>query len=621
MSKHLLLVTLGPVQDFIAQARRTRDLWFGSHLLSELSRAAAKSLAENGAELIFPALAKGDPELTACDEMTRGSKPPLNVANKLLAVVPDSIDPSHAAGRAREAAMQCLRGAAYRVKGKVCGVLAKDADACFEEQIDSFLEFLAAWAPLSSEQGYAKARGEVEAAIAGRKNLRDFEPWVQQREGAPKSSLDGGRCSVLRPRGDRPKDLVQKYRIAENEQLDGVGLLKRAGGKPDQFVPITNVALACWIERASKAAERELRCLDEQCEAQGFSRVWRPDIGWTKAFHHDAQVFFPDRWRSLLEEAQAEQEARSWGQQHVRPILAVMSPPYPYVACLVADGDRMGDALSKLESPEAHRRFSENLAVFASRARTVVEREQNQGLLVYSGGDDVLAFVALPDALSCAEQLRGAFREVMKNALPRVNEADLPTLSIGIGVGHVLDGLGELLALGREAEKLAKGSDLPQAERRNGLAIVVDKRSGGKLRWRSRWDGAPLGAVERLQAAQKVLTPSEGAWISSKKIYQIRRDLLRLPAPPALQETGPGDQEMASWSALLVELVTHTLTRVDDCRGLSPDEAGLFFPLRKEDEALPAAHYHATYRAVEEWVARMLIAKTWLASQPRKRGR
>ena len=44
---HLLLVSLGPVQDFIAQARRSRDLWFGSHLLSELSRAAAKSLAED----------------------------------------------------------------------------------------------------------------------------------------------------------------------------------------------------------------------------------------------------------------------------------------------------------------------------------------------------------------------------------------------------------------------------------------------------------------------------------------------------------------------------------------------------------------------------------------------
>jgi hypothetical protein len=48
MTAHLLLVTLGPVQDFIAQARRTRDLWYGSHLLSELGRAAARVLADGG---------------------------------------------------------------------------------------------------------------------------------------------------------------------------------------------------------------------------------------------------------------------------------------------------------------------------------------------------------------------------------------------------------------------------------------------------------------------------------------------------------------------------------------------------------------------------------------------
>ena len=44
MSGHLLLVTIGPVQEFIAQARRTRDLWYGSHLLSELARAGARAL-------------------------------------------------------------------------------------------------------------------------------------------------------------------------------------------------------------------------------------------------------------------------------------------------------------------------------------------------------------------------------------------------------------------------------------------------------------------------------------------------------------------------------------------------------------------------------------------------
>jgi CRISPR-associated protein Cmr2 len=38
---YLFLVNIGPVQDFIASARRSRDLWYGSWLLSELAKAAA----------------------------------------------------------------------------------------------------------------------------------------------------------------------------------------------------------------------------------------------------------------------------------------------------------------------------------------------------------------------------------------------------------------------------------------------------------------------------------------------------------------------------------------------------------------------------------------------------
>ena len=51
--EYLLQITLGPVQDFIMTARRTRDLWFGSYLLSECSKAVAKSISDKG-KLIFP---------------------------------------------------------------------------------------------------------------------------------------------------------------------------------------------------------------------------------------------------------------------------------------------------------------------------------------------------------------------------------------------------------------------------------------------------------------------------------------------------------------------------------------------------------------------------------------
>src|SRR5437016_3506229 len=50
--QYMLLFTIGPVQSFIAQARKTRDLWLGSYLLSLLMEAAMEGMEE---QLVFPA--------------------------------------------------------------------------------------------------------------------------------------------------------------------------------------------------------------------------------------------------------------------------------------------------------------------------------------------------------------------------------------------------------------------------------------------------------------------------------------------------------------------------------------------------------------------------------------
>ena len=53
---HVLIMSVGPVQEFIAGGRKCRDLWFGSWLLSEVAVAAAKAIqaqAGDGA-LVFP---------------------------------------------------------------------------------------------------------------------------------------------------------------------------------------------------------------------------------------------------------------------------------------------------------------------------------------------------------------------------------------------------------------------------------------------------------------------------------------------------------------------------------------------------------------------------------------
>lgn len=586
MTAHLLLITLGPVQDFIAQARRTRDLWYGSHLLSELGRAAARALVDSGAKLVFPSLAAGDTQLAQCLAPLRDDNtPPQNIANKLLAEVPEGVDPQRLAEAARKAVADFWRDqVAAPVKTKCSGLLAQNIDAVWNEQIESFLEFAASWLPLGD---YAATRRQLEQAIAGRKLLRDFDPWAQGRGNVPKSSLDGARESVLLPHRQRASDKARRYRIADGEQLDAVGLVKRAGGEPDQFVPVVNVALASWLARAGQVASTELNALKTASRDAGISRVARTDLPCVSPFAFDGSVLLPSRWRSVFEEQGLQGDPEAWGRQHVTPLFRKLDEPYPYVACLVADGDRMGRAIDSLGSADAHRAFSKALAGFADEARRVVE-QQHRGALVYAGGDDVLAFVSLPEALACADALRRAFERAMATACASLPDDTRPTLSVGLGIGHVMESMGDLLALGRQAEREAKRD-------RNALAVLVDKRSGGTRVWRAQWSTGPVRALTDAAALLRDRIPS-------RKVYEIASILTRLPGPD--EATGDG------WARVLALEVKRALSRIEGA-GLRPHEVGLALD--------PRAGYAALHAQVDAWVARLLIARTFDRAAIRER--
>lgn len=93
-----LVFQVGPVQEFIAQARSTRDLWSGSYLLSWLTMHAIKAVADKyGPDaIIFPSL-KGQP-LYDFLEHRLGHSPHENevlvpcIPNRFLALVPEDID-------------------------------------------------------------------------------------------------------------------------------------------------------------------------------------------------------------------------------------------------------------------------------------------------------------------------------------------------------------------------------------------------------------------------------------------------------------------------------------------------------------------------------------------------
>ncbi|MCP3062642.1 type III-B CRISPR-associated protein Cas10/Cmr2 [Myxococcus sp. K38C18041901] len=607
---YVLVLKIGPVQGFIAQARRTRDLWFGSYLLSSLSRAMACALRDAGAELIFPhpeqldaAVPKPSGRVTKTDQALADAESVKGFPNKVLAVVKG--DAAEVARAAREAARATLRAQWKRVRA-TCGPLLTDgADAWADEQLDTFLEFHAAWAPMGDGE-YPVALEEAEAALEARRGLREFRAWTQAPPaGTHKSSLDGGRASVLkreRPRSGEWKRL----RIGEREELDALGLLKRAGGEPDQFVPVPSIGLAAWLDTASKSKDAgpELSALRGACaDHRGFTSVHRTDLAWVNAFPFDGQLLLSERWRPYFAEwsedpKEAKQEAERFADKHIRPLLDAMPvAPYPYVACLVADGDRMGELLRGLAEHggiEAHRRVSHALASFTEEARDIVQ-SRYRGMLVYAGGDDVLAFVCPADALECARALAAAFS---KHLAPVSGEA-VPTLSVGLGIGHVMESLGQLLSLGRRAEKAAKDAG------RDALAVLVAKHAGRERLWTASW--TPKGAAaEPLTRLSQDMALLGGDRLPLGKVHEVETMVRRFPAETASEEQ----------AGVLVAEVSRILARAEGrARGsearerkdkaLSLTDVGLAALAEEPPECVEKVHAELL-----SWVDRMLVAGT-----------
>lgn len=555
MSGFLLVLTIGPVQDFIASARRTRDLWFGSYLLSEVSKAAAKMIEQDQGwdSLIFPS-----PERR--ESLEKGSE--LNVANVILAKVRD---PERVFESARQAARVRWREFAGEAKDKIreCG-LHVSADL-WESQVEDAIECYGAWTPLEGD--YRQARKRVMRLLAARKQCRDFKPNAG-RQGVPKSSLDGLRESVIE--GKREIRAQARLRIKAGEQLCAIGLTKRIAGGEQAFPSVSRVAAEPWVRAVSsdprfRESWDSVKGICGELEKLKLVAHVRGNGSYGQNFPYEGTVLFRSRLKDILEEkegcpdpALAEQLiSRLHGLLKGLQSPKAMGEPTPYLAILAADGDKMGRTISDIGSAEDHRHFSTDLSGFAGAARRIVQ--ESSGVCVYSGGDDVLAFLPVDSSLSCARALRQDF--IARMGKWKDGSGKSPTLSVGVAIGHAMEDLGDLLKFAREAESLAKNGNSPSDDPRDALAVVVRARGNEACALRERWqadDGMKpldvrLGLWAELHAA---------GCLPSKFAYELRQtaEFYRTPA-------GPVAKNLAD--ALKVE--TLRIFRRKDVR-LQPDE-------------------------------------------------
>jgi CRISPR-associated protein Cmr2 len=228
----ILHFTLGPVQGFVGQARRTRDLWAGSYLLSYLAGCAMRTVKGGSGRIVFPAV-DNDPLFLA---LTTGSKPTSaadpaasvgSLPNRFKAEVPESFDPSECA----KAVQKKWQDIAQAVLEEARRLGINPSSAIWQSQIDNLWD--CAW-----------AIGEDDALLDIRKNLRTHLPPPEKGEKCTvcgeRQELSGkgmGTYDTRKEMRDWWGDVRKKLKAAEKatlfdlregERLCAVCLVKRS---------------------------------------------------------------------------------------------------------------------------------------------------------------------------------------------------------------------------------------------------------------------------------------------------------------------------------------------------------------------------------------------------------
>lgn len=493
MSKYVVIFSIGPVQTFIASARRSRDLWSGSWLLSELAKACAKSLKDSQAELIFPYV-ENDDDLKENSEFS--------VGNKIQAVITADNEErlKLVINEAKDAVNERFKNEAdnaWRDLPTADKDLRKDI---WDKQIGDYLEIQTAWVKITDD--YISATQKAGQILASRKATRDFNPSAitpyDSQLMIPKSSLDGIRETVLKE-DDSLKNLTRlKLSLSKSEQLDTVGVIKRLGfkEKAEQFTPISRVMADSWIERLiahnedlSKVKENyeELENLGVATRVRGNDKIYQN-------FAYDGQLLYSSRIDALIREWQGSDDAIvDWANElksALKPLWRKYGEPYRYGVLIRADGDRMGELLDKAKSQKEHQAITQALSAFAGGVSQIMRN--HRGHCIYAGGDDVLGFVPLDKAYECANDLQQSFLQSLAEIAGQLNVDKSPTLSVGLAICHIMTPLSVIRELASQAEKHAKGDHIENEtskinERRDALGILLSIRSGNDTKLRYNW--------------------------------------------------------------------------------------------------------------------------------------
>lgn len=471
-NQYLFLFTIGPVQSFIAQARKTRDLFAGSQILSGLIDEAMNGATEQNStnSFVFPCKASvSKPNrflaiVSTDDIQLFGDKIETVVRTKWAQLATKSF---HSAGLSEN--LPILDEALIAdFSTQSCFELIARQSSIAARQISEFPDVY--WAAIEYDgTEYASKLRKLEELFGGVKNVRTF-CQLDEVEGSRKCVLDGQRTALFyRPGVDangnkrKPNFLSRECRpvkkwLDPGEALSAVSLVKRHFDKSGAYFPSTaEIALMDHIGEQWKKT---------------YEKYFYGEI--------DYQLFYKENRTEKNLQKQGIEKKTEDDLDVIGNVFSELTGENPtkYYALLLFDGDDFGKLWAghglrdDVSLKEFHNDLAEQLHKYANQARSYLARPK--GVTAYTGGDDFLGFVNLNSLFDVLRELRVKFDKLVSEPLKEhLNEGQAITFTAGVAIAHYKTPLGEVLKKARATEKRAK--DVPG---KDAYGIAVMKHSG-----------------------------------------------------------------------------------------------------------------------------------------------
>ncbi len=614
-SPAFLLLTLGPVQDFISSAKKTSDLWSGSYILSYLTYGAIELIMEElgpdhiiypnllaqplADRWLFNQLKDKDIDITCFSkwkdewekQLSSDSKEKpfdnsltiANIPNRFLAIVPGS--------RAKDIAKKCKEKIKWKLNSLIDElfkiesgdkIVSKKSE--IKNQLNSFFNIyyiVLPWSLCNSDKdrisniikNYINFIGENDSVsliesvdkysyykpasigiaysllvelserfLASRKGIRDYINIRPQ---------EGKKCKICGEFSSIIKD--------EDDDLCGVCFLKRKFPEIAKkelnlgdFVKYPSTSELPTVKYKLNIKNEVIKRLKDMLSEIGINYEHKfnsvPGLKGNALANIDGQFLIKGTYRKEYFKREYSLDIEEGKLKSIVEFLTSnqINPPV-YYAIIAMDGDEMGkwisgkkmlkvkdllhsksvealdsfwdkDKKEDLEkilqsshpmSPSFHNEFSRRLSNFALNDVKKIVENTYYGKLIYTGGDDVLAFLPVEDAFSCALELQKLFKE---------KYLERGSMSAGIVFVHHKYPLQLALDEVRNAEKSAKSNF-----GRNACCIKLLKNSGETRVIGFKWDERALvnNSITLSEFFNKIVSLYREDKLSSKFAYDF----------------------------------------------------------------------------------------------------